>query len=544
MTQPVDGGRFRSRGRTYGVTLAAVLMLLAGGVIGPVLLGDRPTQDSLGALPSSRGGLTEPGGLPSASAGGDVGEAPGATALPDGTPATGQDPAAVGGDATASTGSVRGSTGGSVVGSQGGGNATGATDPTGAPTAAGRSGPATGSPVTLGIVLTDIGPLASSGFSGTEQYTLDKQRALWQTYIDRANAVGGAAGHKIVPAYATTEFGNAQASSQAACKQLTETDKAIAVVHLLGVYGAPILCFTRDHNVPYLAVDGAVSSFYTASRGNLFTVQPSTLRTHLNSVARLVQSGELGDPGKGTGKHIGLLSEDGYLQADNDVLQRYLEQRGYQVTRGTHSSTSSQNVPAQLSVAATNMCNDGSKVIFLNTNALFGAQFVNQVESRPGCRPAYIMSDFDYQMSGDSFLQQMPDGFYRQAIAVTSSRIGEGRAGVAEPAHDAACRQVAEKATGQRLDRNSTTSFVYFQAQWNCTLVELFQRGMNAAGPTATRASLAAALRNSGSFANGGFGPSSLAGNRTDAPTSVRRVQAFRDCTCWKPLDSFTPATF
>ncbi len=482
MTEPVDGGRFRSRSRTYGGALALVLGLLVAGVAVPVVFGDRTATDAVSELPSSTGTAALDPDSPVAGPVGPDGDplAPTAPTGPDGT---------------------GGSAAGPAAGSDGSGPSGAATGPGGAPTSAGpvrNGGPAappaggaggnggttTGSPVTLGVVLTDIGALAASGFAGTEQYSLDKQRRAWEVYIASANAKGGAAGHKIVPKYATVEFGNAQASSQAACKQLTETDKAFAVVHLIGIYGAPILCFTRDHKTPYLTVDGAVSSFYRESGGYLFTVQPSTLRTHLNSVVKLIDTGELGDPAKGTGKKIGLLSEDGYLAADNDALQRLLEQKGFQVTRGTHSSSSSQNVPAQLSVASSNMCNAGVQAIFLNTNALFGAQFVNQVESRPGCRPSYLMSDFDYQMSGDSFLQQMPDGFYRRAIGVTSSRVGEGRAGAAEPAHDKACRAISEKATGERLDRSSTTSFTYFQAQWNCTLLQLFVRGMDAVGPT------------------------------------------------------------
>ncbi len=526
MTAPVDGGRFRSRGSTYGAALGLVLALLAGGVAVPVLFGERPQDDALSALP---GQADADAGLADLDGDGAPDPAPGASGSAAAGP-TGAGVAAAGPDAGgASPGS---STGTGLAGAPG-------TGPAG-----GRPAAPKGGTVKLGIVLTNIGALAAAGFSGTEQYDTDRQKVFWEAYIARANAAGGAAGKKIVPAYATVDIVGAQSSAQAACKQLTETEKVFAVVHLLGIYGAPILCFTRDHRTPYLAVDGAVSSFYAASGGYLFTVQPSTLRTHLDSAARLRATGELGDPAKGTGKAIGVLSEDGYLQADNDALQRYLERAGYEVTRGTHSSTSSQNVPAQLSVAASNMCAAGVEVVFLNTNALFGAQFVNDVESRPGCRPAYVTSDFDFQMSGDSFLQQMPDGFYRRAIGVTASRVGEGRSGAAEPAYDAGCRRTYESVSGERLDRNATGSFTYFQAMWNCTLIDLFAKGLTAAGPDASRAQFAAALGRIGTFDNAGFGRSAFTGTRTDAPSVVRRVQAFRDCTCWKALDAFVPSAF
>jgi len=152
-----------------------------------------------------------------------------------------------------------------------------------------------------------------------------------------------------VPVYYTvTAFGQ-NASATAGCKQLTETDKVFAIANILGVYGAPILCVTKDHKTPYLSVDGAVASFYRESEGRLFTAQPSTARTQLNAAARLIALGRLAD------KKIGVLHEDGYLTEDNKTLIDYLQGKGYDVTEGVHSSSGEQNVPPQLAAAATAM---------------------------------------------------------------------------------------------------------------------------------------------------------------------------------------------
>ena len=268
-----------------------------------------------------------------------------------------------------------------------------------------------------------------------------------------------------------------------------------------------------------------MSSFYAASEGYLFTVQPSTLRTHLNSVARLLETGELGDPAKGTGKKIGILSR-GRLPAGRQrhaaagclsqgrshrhprhaQLDQHAERPGAARGRGQ------RHVPA------------GVKVVFLNTNALFGAQFVNDIESRPGCRPAYVMSDFDFQMSGDSFLQQMPDGFYRRAIAVT---VQPGRRGPRRSARAGLrrglprdVREAHRRAAGPQRDRRpSPTSRRCGTAPWStCS-----PGGSPPPGRTPPGPHFAAALGRIGAVDNAGFGPSCFAAGRTDAPTHVRR---------------------
>jgi hypothetical protein len=531
-----DLGPLERQGRTYLVVLGTVVALLAAGLGVPLLLGHTPARTEVltdvvpfsgpSAGPSAGPGAVVPGVTPSAGA-----RAPGPGGASGPLPA-GSSASTGPGGGTGPVGSGSGTTSGGLPAARGG-TARRASDVG-----------ITATTVKLGIFLIDLGDVGRLGFNGLAGYDPDQQKAYWKAFLDDANKHGGAGGRSIVPDYYTVTATGEAASATAGCKQFTETDKVFAVANILGVYGAPILCVTKDHRTPYLSVDGAVSSFYRESEGRLFTVQPSTARTQLNAAARLIALGRL------PGKKIGVLHEDGYLSEDNKTLLTYLKGKGYDVTEGVHSSSGEQNVPPQLAAAATAMCAAGDTTIFLNTNALDGGNFVRDIDTHPGCTPTYVTSDFDFEQAGDSFLSNMPASYFRQALAVTSSRVGEGRVGFAEPAYDAGCRRVYEKSANTTLNRNSATDYFYFQALSTCQLVRNLVSGLDRAGVNPTRSTFSQGLFSLGTFPNAGFSDSSFRAGKGDAPDQVRLTQAFADCgdgsrkACWKPREAFVPAPF
>src|SRR6185437_12405527 len=106
--------------------------------------------------------------------------------------------------------------------------------------------------------------------------------------------------------------------------------------------------------------------------------------------------------------------------------------------------------------------------------------FVQQANQQ-GYRPLYAVSDADDNIL-DYFVGRMPAAF--QADAYTATRVGEQRAGDPEPAMDADCRQVVEKATGKTLARGSTG---YQTAMGACNEIRLFARAVKANGADLTR---------------------------------------------------------
>lgn len=549
MTPPPLLPAVRSRRATYTLVLGVVSALLLAGLVVPFAFGEPPSATLSGAAqgpdPLDGGALTPSGG---ASVPGGLATDPAATGAVAGPAAASGVPGALGSSgAPSAAGSPTGA--GAPSAATPGAAAPGAAVAAGGPARTASDQGITADTVKLGVFLIDLSKASSLGFD-VAAYNPDRQKVYWKAYIDDVNARGGAGGRKIEPVFRSVDVLDSSTFT-AQCKQITETDKVFAVTNILGFYGPPILCVTRDHQTPWLAYDGLVSSYYAASNGLAFTVGPSTLRTELNLADRLTQVGELTDAA-GKPKVIGFLHEDGYLNEDNRAVMKWLSDRGHTVVEGLHSSSSSTNAATDLAVAADKFCRAGVTAVFLATNSLYAPQFVNDVDRFPGCQPAYYTSDFDFEMAGDTFLtgSNMPASYYRRALSVTGSRVGEGRVGMPEPAADARCRQVYEKASGQKLDRNSTADALYFTAMSSCALVDAFAAGVSGAGLNPTRRTFATALAQRGPFANPGFGDSSFSGGRTDAPTSIRIAQAYADCgdgsgkPCWKPREDFVRARY
>lgn len=388
----------------------------------------------------------------------------------------------------------------------------------------------------IGVFLVDLARASQLG-ARVPGYDVESQKRYVESLVTRLNARGGVDGRRLSVVYRTVDITDAQ-SMDDACTSFGETDRVFAVAQLLGVYGPALLKCAVDEKLPFLSNDGAISSYYPQAKGYLITTQPSTRRTLLNMEDVLWRAGEL------TGRTVGVLYEDGYLLDDSRALVAQVRKRGLTVVEGVTSSSDVVTALRQIPVVAQDFCNKGVDYVLLAVNELYTQQFVGNAGRFPGCRPSYAVSDFDFAMNGDAFLDGQADAFFDHAVAVTAGRVGEGRVGLPEPAIDAACREDYEAATGTRLDRNASATSDYFTVQAACGLLRVLLQGMTAAGPNPTRASFVTAVGRIGEFANPGYGTSSFAPDRYDAPTVVRFAAASLDCKCWKPRSGFAPAAY
>lgn len=389
--------------------------------------------------------------------------------------------------------------------------------------------------VKVGIFLIDFSRANDLGAS-VGGYDPEDQRRYATAFVEEINATGGIGGRRVVPVFRKVDILSLQ-SMRDACVSFGQTDKVFAVAQVLGVYGDPILVCAQQQKLPFLANDGAASSYYTQSRNYVVTTQPSTLRTNLNMVRELIRLGEM------KGKKVGVVYYDGYLLSDNQKMLAELKRNSIDVVEGQLSLDTTQAL-RQLPVIARDFCEKRVDLVLLGTNKLFAERFVENVDRSPGCRPAYAVSDFDFAMAGDSFISGMPASFFQRALSVTASRVGEGRVGIAEQPAAARCRSVAEKRTGTRLDRNAAATTDYFNVTAICGVLQVLRDGMVKAGPNPTRESFVRAVQATGTFENPGYGPSAFAAGRTDSTDAVRVTQAFGDCRCWKPQTGFATAAF
>jgi ABC-type branched-subunit amino acid transport system substrate-binding protein len=493
---------------TYGVLLGAGALVLSLGLLLPFIVAEPPKQSLVSAGPSLAGGTT--GGTTGA---GTTGAAP--TSAPTATSSTGGTTGATG---PGTTGSTSGTTGGGVFG--------GTTGPT--TTAALRKASDIGitrDAIKLGVLIPSDN---SAKTGGSFSSVIGSPQEQWNAYINDVNAKGGILGRKIEPVY--REYDGLDLDAQrAACVYLTEQAKVFAIVNSGGFYGDPILCVTQQHKTPFLGQAGEALDFYQKSNGLYFSTTPNKDRVLKNMVAAAVRDGVY------KGKTVGLLSREGIDAIPVDrSLKPTLAAYGIKVAYEARISSDDSAAQSQIPLEVQQMKSHNVDFIMLTTGLIVANVFVQQADSQR-YTPQYMTSDF---ASGgtDVYTVGMPASF-AGAITYTALRTGEARAGMAEPAHDAACRKIYEKASGKAMDRTTTEYSLTVTA---CGILTEFVRGMVSAGVNPTRRLLSNALQAIGSWDVPFSGAGSWSRNKFDAPDVVRRGTWKADCKCWIPVGPFT----
>lgn len=491
------GLRAPTRRSTYGLLVGIGGAILIVGLVLPFLIAD-PVNDS--ALSASRPPVL----------GSDEGV--------DGLSGDGQG----GGDGSASTSTTTAAAGG-VAGPGGAGTAT--TVAPGSVTRTASDIGITPDRIVVGIPVPDASAMGDT--EGGVQFgeTFGDFRTQYQVAIDALNERGGVHGRQVVPEYRLYAAGDLD-DMRAACVYLTEEKKVFAV--LGGFYGDPILCVTEQHETPMLAQASEPDDFYARSRGMYFSLAASKDRILGDLAGALHRDGVL------RGRTIGILDQEGIdaIPVDRTLLPR-LEQLGYDVAYHSRIANDVGAAQSQIPLEVQRMRGAGVDTVIVASGLIRATVFIQEAQNQRW-RPQYLLSDFASGAT-DVYTLAMPDSF-EGALAYTSFRTGEGRAGRAEPAHDKACRELYEQRAGERLDR---TTIEYFYAVSACGIVALFERGMVGAGSNPTRATLSQALQALGTFdvpygSTGSFRP-----GKFDAPDSTRRVSWHLDCRCWMPVDDF-----
>lgn len=494
--------RAPTRRGTYGLLVGVGAAILVVGLIIPFLVAD-PVNDQ--AIAS--------GGLPGLDSGGP--------ALDDIDTSTTTTTSTTGDDQSTGAEGAIGDNGGTASGDpdQGGGEAT-------VERTASDIG-ITPDRITVGVPVPDTSSMGDT--QGGVQFgeTIGDVRAQYQAAIDDVNARGGIQGRQVVAEYRLYTAGDLDAM-RAACIYLTEEKRVFAV--LGGFFGDPILCVTEQHETPMLAQASEPDDFYARSKGMYFSIAASKDRILGDLVDSLHRDSAL------AGRTIGILDQEGIdaIPVDRTLIPR-LKQLGYDVAYHARIANDTGAAQSQIPLEVQRMRGAGVDTVIVASGLIRATVFVQEAQNQRW-RPQYVLSDFASGAT-DVYTVAMPE-YFEGAVAYTSFRTGEGRAGQPEAAHDQACRELYERQTGSRLDRREIE---YYYAVSACGIVGLFERGMAAAGANPTRETLSRALQQLGAFdvpygASGSFGP-----GKFDAPDSTRRVTWKRDCTCWLPVDGFQP---
>lgn len=393
------------------------------------------------------------------------------------------------------------------------------------PSAAGKAG----GTVRIGVLLLNIGNIASFGFGGGTGLSVRDQQTVWQAYIDDINAAGGIHGRKIEAIYEPYDVLSPD-DMRRACLALTQDAKVFAVADAGGYTGPSVLCVTKENRRPFIlsASSGVPDEYYRQSGGLLFTLFQAGGRSMANLAAGLGSADV-----KKTAK-IGILSDlYGGIKETPDQLQAALKSEGYDVVFRGDLSGDLQTGTTQIPVTVQQMRARGVEVVVNISNAVYATQFVQEA-SNQGWHPDYVGSDWNGG-STDFYNQNMPAS-YDGSHTVTITRINEGRTGRPHPATDAACQKRAEAARGTTVPRDTDAYGQYVRI---CSIVTILRRGLEQTGPQLTVETFVGGTQRIGRMQLGGFGGGSLVPQRPDAADHVRTMRWSASCTCSLPIDDF-----
>jgi len=385
--------------------------------------------------------------------------------------------------------------------------------------------------VKVGFLILQVGQVEQIGFAVGA--SVDEQRAAWKAFVDEVNRNGGIVGRRIEPVFAQYDVLDYD-TLRAACLALVQDGDVFAVLDGGGTYFGPAqLCVTEEHQTPLLVVGatGVTDEYLGRSGGRLYSLYMRASRSMRTFAEEVHRAGHL------RGRTLGLLG-DARNRAELDVLVDELARRGYRLAHRTLFDEDTGTASAQVPVEVQEMRRKGVDAVVLAGNVVAETQFVQAADAQ-GFRPRYFATDWANN-SQDAAHQNQPPSF-DGALAVTVRRSGEHLVGRPERPVETRCRELYERATGQRLQRGAINTSLYTLM---CSTLDVFVAGARNTGPELTRSRLAGGMAAIGPVVLSQMGDGSFSPGKPDAGEQVRWNRWAADCRCWKPAGEFHRAPF
>lgn len=381
----------------------------------------------------------------------------------------------------------------------------------------------TATEIHVGALLFDTASAGDLGFGLGA--SVEHQRRWYESFIAEVNDAGGIHGRKVVPSFVTYDVTDPE-DSRRACVEMAEDVKPFLVFGYAFTLDAG-LCVTERFRIPMMGWLSVRDEWYRRAEGRWITTGMSTTAMSRTLARRSHEQGHLRN------RTVGVLM----LEGGETALNAELEALGYKIAHTAKLSENLETAQTQIAVAISEMRRKGVDRILSTSGALHMALWWNQAEGQ-GYRPLYLVSDV-LSTGGDFGAQAAPQSV--QAIAYTSYRDNEHRAGLPEQPESAACRARHAQRTGEEIERGAPARYVGFVQ--HCGLFEVFVKAATAAGPGLTRAGLVAGTNTLGTFPSPNFGGAlSFGPGKPDGADFVRTKEYRRDCRCFVPVDDFTRA--
>lgn len=491
--------------KTLVVSVAAFAVLIAAVIVVPQLGGDSDKGVKLEAEPGEPGFVQE-----------------GASPLP------GVTPTAVG---TATAGPTAPGAGGTT--------APGATSPTtggAAPPPALKAGPigntrgVTATKIKIGVALPDLSAFAAI----SENFDVGDTREQMEAILDGWKRDGLLPVHGRTIEFVYREFDILSSQEEiAACQDFIEEEKVFAVV--AGRFfedGAE--CVTVRFKTPLVTIDSALQATYQRGAPYFFTIRPSLERLFKNWVRWADIGGHL------KGKRIGLFYETENEDAVEVGIKKELARRGYKITEEVGAAGAGIGT-SQDQVAVRRFQDADVNLVMLVVGGTSANNFMTFAESQD-YHPTYIDTDVG-EHTTDAATSIYPENQYDKTFAMTTTRIGEVRAGFRLPAATTKCVSNYERFSGKEIGPSTPETAEYNNTVVSCDMANAMFRGIQLAGRGLGHLSLVRALESVSNLPLAAHGDLTFTPGRHHGISAERTVQWARGCRCWKAFGSFRAFT-
>ncbi|GGM89735.1 ABC transporter substrate-binding protein [Dactylosporangium sucinum] len=318
--------------------------------------------------------------------------------------------------------------------------------------------------IKVGVMMLDLSAAEPLGL-GLPNFSVDLQRAAYQSLFDKINAGGGIKGRAIQPVYTSWDplTTTGEHSDKAICIHLAKDERVFAI---LGTNDAS-RCVGPQYQLPVVAMMPSLEQVYRDSHGLLVSLDPALERTGRNWASILLKAGQV------EGRTLGAVAV-----ADGAISQLPVKAAADKLAELGHplavlGELDPANSIAQVPALIQKMKSAGVDSVMLGTDFANALRFIALAESQH-FYPQYLTSDIG-ALAANGVLANAGDSFDGAVGFTASAWPAEGQ--VETPENTACIQQYNETTDAPDVPIGEENAVAII-----CAVVEVFANAATAAG--------------------------------------------------------------
>ncbi len=361
--------------------------------------------------------------------------------------------------------------------------------------------------IKLGLALIDFQQLADIGVD----LDAGDVNAQWEGWAEQLNASGGINGRRLdIVIEEFLPVGNE--TSLAACIALTEDEHVFMALGQL--FGDNPVCFTKDHETPYLSYYGASEELAAQSIAPLIATGMSGEDALRASVRVFI------DEGFGAGKRIGVEYPAIASEIMEGEILPMLEDAGLDIVATLVSEDFAGDTQAASAAAAVGIqkLRDAGVDMLVSPSSVYGLMVALQANE---FAPQVVLFSGDATNGGSFDAGGIDPAYIEDAIAITPDNPTREEM-QADPKILECIDAYNASDPEEPLDPSEMSTGNLRATAQNCAAFQLFVAAATAAGPDLTAESLLRAAEQLGTIQLAGFANASLGPDKHSAGDSMR----------------------